>query len=545
MLSKALSSVSAAYITHSGHLITYTEVLRLEPERKNTERDEPDPEIAGTAVIMHRKGLKSGSVAVLLTILFVTVMAALSAIYEAADRKAAVSMAEAAFEIAGRSVLSCYDKELHDRYSLFAFEASEGTVEKRLKALADESLKTATVGRCSTESVSAEAAPFSLMYPENLMLQIREIGKKAALLNNAFDLFSMVSESGNAADISKKSKDDMERLEQEEADMKEAQRERRKEGGSSEEEIDFKEVDNMKSRMKGTADIFKNNKPSDKDGDIVLRNGRVRDNLPSVQAGCNNLFSQLTENAISDLISGGLTSLADDRLITEYADRYFRNKVEDKNIKDTFFKNETEYILYGNMSDKANSDSAYWAIFAARQFSNTAYLYTDSASRNATLAIAEGIAAGIQPLVLLVQAVIIEAWSAVESYNDMQNLYHGRGVPMVKTGETWMTDLDSVLSGSFSMVDDKYLPIPGKHIETYGKYLDMLLMTVSKNTKLYRIMDLIQINMKGAVRQDFMIADHYTGFIMSADVSKKSHASIAPASRADIRMTHTYIRAEK
>ena len=101
---------------------------------------------------------------------------------------------------------------------------------------------------------------------------------------------------------------------------------------------------------------------------------------------------------------------------------------------------------------------------------------------------------------------------------------------------------ESRLAGAFSMVDDRYITIPGNHIEKYGKYLDMLLMTVSKNTKLYRIMDLIQINMKGSVRQDFMIADHYTGFIMNADVSKKSHASIAPSSSADIRMTHTYIR---
>ena len=216
----------------------------MEPESKNNEKTVSDPEITGMTVYINRKGLKRGSVAVLLTILFVTLMAALSAIYEAADRKAAVSMAEAAFEIAGRSVLSCYDKELHDRYSLFAFEADERTVEKRLRELADESLKTAVVGTCSTESVSAEAAPFSLIYPDNLMLQIREIGKKAALLNNAFDVFTMVSQSGNAANISKQSKEDMERLEREEAEMKKAQREQNENGGEGE-EIDFKAVQFM------------------------------------------------------------------------------------------------------------------------------------------------------------------------------------------------------------------------------------------------------------------------------------------------------------
>ena len=109
----------------------------MEPERKNNGKNALDPENTGLTVKMNKRGLKRGSVAVLLTILFVTLMAALSAIYEAADRKAAVSMAEAAFEIAGRSVLSCYDKELHDRYSLFAFEADERTVEKRLKELDD------------------------------------------------------------------------------------------------------------------------------------------------------------------------------------------------------------------------------------------------------------------------------------------------------------------------------------------------------------------------------------------------------------------------
>lgn len=69
----------------------------------------------------------------------------------------------------------------------------------------------------------------------------------------------------------------------------------------------------------------------------------------------------------------------------------------------------------------------------------------------------------------------------------------------------------------------------------------MFLMIIKRDTKLYRIMDLIQINLKGTVREDFTFADHFTGFVLKSEIGKKSHAVGVRNSTADINMTHTYL----
>ena len=76
---------------------------------------------------------------------------------------------------------------------------------------------------------------------------------------------------------------------------------------------------------------------------------------------------------------------------------------------------------------------------------------------------------------------------------------------------------------------------------TYSRYLDLLLLTLERDTKMYRMMDLIQINLKGTVRGDFTMADHYTGFALKAEIRKKSHAVGVMNSSAEINMTHTYL----
>ena len=117
---------------------------------------------------------------VLLCILFISLTGALSITYEASERKAAVSIGEAAFDNAGRSVLACYDKELFERYGLFAFEGDEEKTEKRLEKLAKASMESTKIAGCKVNTVEAEQSAFCLADPDNLMLQIREITKRTA-----------------------------------------------------------------------------------------------------------------------------------------------------------------------------------------------------------------------------------------------------------------------------------------------------------------------------------------------------------------------------
>ena len=160
---------------------------------------------------------------------------------------------------------------------------------------------------------------------------------------------------------------------------------------------------------------------------------------------------------------------------------------------------------------------------------------TDSTKRTEAAELAEALTPG--PWAALTALIIITVWCSLESYNDLLNLSEGRGVPLIKTDETWMTDISGVTEG---LVTGKCIPIPGDSSMKYQNYLLFLLMTQNEKTTMLRTMDLIQINMKGSVREDFTISDHVTGFSVIAEVSKKSSSPYIGKTDFTISQLHTY-----
>ncbi len=494
---------------------------------------------------------RRGTAVVLLSILFVSLAAALCVIYEASDRKAAVSMAESAFELAGRSVLSAYDKELQERYGLFAIEESEESVGKRVKSLAGSSLEHSVMAKSYVDSVDIEETAYSLGSPDNLMMQISAMSESLALTESLRGLEDEFHTAGDRIEEQESTEDLLKRLEQEKEEAKKMLRDQAA-AAESEEGVDgestglsaqeterqIQNADKVQNQLKEQKKQYSAD-PEISSSGRTLRNGHVSDSLPSVSAGCKNRFAFSGAGKLRDLRRNGLGASSRDALFRlVYIEHYFGNALSEDGDS-TFFHNETEYILYGAMADEENYKKAYRAIFAIRTAVNTAYLYTDAEKRNAVLAAAEALTPGA--FAPLTQLLIMTAWSAAEARNDMQNLLHFKGVPVSKSSGTWMIDLDSVVNGS---LQDGYIEIPGSSRMTYDRYLDLLLMTLDSETQLYRIMDLIQINMKGAVRSDFTIADHMTGFELSASIRKESHAAGIPDSSSTIRMTHTYLKEE-
>ena len=178
-----------------------------------------------------------------------------------------------------------------------------------------------------------------------------------------------------------------------------------------------------------------------------------------------------------------------------------------------------------------------------------AYLLTDPEKKSEIMTVAEVLTPG--PWARLTQLLITTAWSSVEAVNDMMNLELHNSVPLIKSDKTWKTDLSVITGGISSTRSIKpmrrlramgYIELNEGNMK-YENYLRILLMTEDRNTKLYRIMDLIQINMKGSVRSDFLMEDHCAGFSFKADVSKKnlSRGFIKNNGDFTIDMSHTYV----
>ncbi len=101
----------------------------------------------------------------------------------------------------------------------------------------------------------------------------------------------------------------------------------------------------------------------------------------------------------------------------------------------------------------------------------------------------------------------------------MKNLEAGNRIPLMKSSATWKISLSSVRSGEFS---EGMIENDSRGGLSYGSYLKLLLLTEDTETKLLRMMDLIQINMKGSERKDFVLSNLFCGFIVRAQLEKRS-----------------------
>ncbi|MCI8283991.1 MAG: hypothetical protein HFE90_01795 [Firmicutes bacterium] len=491
-----------------------------------------------------RKNRKKGSAAVLLVIFFISVVAAISVIYEASERKAALSISELVFDMAGRTVLSCYDRALQQDYGIFAFECDDESLESRLKALAEGSLSRTSVPGCEVEETSVEKTAFSLFESKNFKFQIIEMMKKNKLNYDDMDCGAELREINRgfvkyknavrkAEELEEDAEEEMNRREELLAKNYKEDIKNADESAAKSVNNKFEELQDMHKRMKQFMENCQNNEIEEKDR--ILRNRKVMAVLPSKEAGIalNQAFSGEKETGIFKAAVDMENGNAEAVFIDEYIMKHFGHHMKTGD-KDTFFSNEVEYILYGGNSDLENYKKAYRAASAFRMSANISYIFNNSNKLEEISKAAFTLGSDFfQPYTEQLMAL---AWAAGETVNDMDNLKEGNCVPFIKTEDCWVTDLESVIAG----IRGEYKEISSVDSGKYEDYLRLLLSTLDMDTKIYRIMDLIQINLKGRERQEFLISDHYTGFSVKAVIKKKSRSAAVPSGRSRISVTHVY-----
>lgn len=280
----------------------------------------------------------------------------------------------------------------------------------------------------------------------------------------------------------------------------------------------------------------------DEEGRII--NDRVvLDTLPSGGAGGSISADTLTENAKSlgdeNNLRARITGAGAEFLLIQ---RCFDNHVTASDGKDHFFVNEWEYIIKGSTDDEVNYRSVRRRLFLARNALNLVSLYKDPVKVEAVISAAELITPG--PLGLLTQVLIAEAWAALETEADLQDLYTDGRVPVLKTPEQWKTGLGAVIDSddvrkklddeSKENLRENKSAIDGisrsirntaqiKEGLNYDEYLMIMILAMNGNTRLLRVMDLVQINMKYRYYRDFNLMEYYTGTRFTIDANGRSH----------------------
>lgn len=270
-----------------------------------------------------------------------------------------------------------------------------------------------------------------------------------------------------------------------------------------------------------------------------IANPVVLDTLPSDTGGSSIDFNSITSGAKFEQL---LNSAMDLGIETAFINKYMGSHVFAPDSKKGFMCNEFEYIIIGDNNDEENYKLCKIGLIAARQLSNSAYIFSDGKKMEVISSIAECVTPGLLGAVTTV--AIVEIWAGIETSKDMDTLLDGGRVPFIKTEATWETDIDSVLdSGDLqrNLDDESQAALSEKTDEiksmkgasgsdgnpsegqTYDEYLLAMMMLVNKDVRTRRIMDLVQINMKYWHCRDFNMDEYYTGVRYSISANGKSY----------------------
>ena len=268
--------------------------------------------------------IKGFTTVYLLMILSALVMAIVM-IINAASGAAARSEVESVCAMAGRSVLSEYQKELYDRYGIFALRADDAMLTRLSKFYINGSLITLkALVRPVAIKVQASAEAHPGLETAAFGKQVRRLAPGAALTK------------GNLLEYLKSLMGGPEEGSPEVPDS----------GGDGAEAI--KRAERELSREKGGAT-----------GNTISSRDSKR--LPSKLLGY--------PKRLSLLLSGGIFDLSFSAAIEdEYMMAVCSYALEKK--ENCYMEKEVEYILYGNLSDAANFKSVKLSLFALRMAVN-------------------------------------------------------------------------------------------------------------------------------------------------------------------------------
>lgn len=232
---------------------------------------------------------------------------------------------------------------------------------------------------------------------------------------------------------------------------------------------------------------------------LVVPKGRsISQKSLSVQG---NLYDECYQKELSDP-----STLADRLFVGEYGLKVFPNFLTGEEV-DNY---EAEYIIGGQKTDRGNLKAVVTQLLALREGSNLLFLLSDSQKRKEAQALASAIVGvtGIAPLVMALSFFILSVWALGESIGDVRQLLDGGKVPLFKTRETWNLSLSGLLDmGRTGSVESSGSSDWGF---SYEGYLKLLIFFQEPARKRYRMMDLIQMNVRKAERGFLMRQSVYS-----------------------------------
>ncbi len=442
-----------------------------------------------------------GAGSVFLCFMFMSLIIVVAVTTEIICEYAAKTTRSRTVELASRSVLSEYDTYLYDQYGIFAIATDEKTVESKAEkyvktTLGHSSEKVLDIVKLRLEQIEIDLKSFALIDLDNFEEQI----SKAVQYKIIEDTAKRISQVADAKQLVATKEDEAKRAEIAAKEWEKNQEDAEQTKPTNKPSIDIEQI--KKASENKAKEAIDDEAHSTK----ILKNEKIINALPSRLAG-------IRETAIN-LDVPKPSSIAINEYILKYCNYHLSNDDQ------SFFRNEAEYILFGNLSDEANYKGFKAEFMVMRTALNLAYIYKDNIMRQELFTLASSLTPG--PAVAITQLVLATAWAGAESAQDLKTIEGGNSVPLLKTKISWQISIENLLAGNLdgrSAANEEGLD--------YREYLRIFLYAADREVKLLRMMDIIQINMKGRFNSTFDIRDYYIGFEITAKADRKNFASIA------------------
>lgn len=435
-------------------------------------------------------------------------------VYEAAGGAAAASFAENVCLVSGRSVLSEFQPELFSLYGVFALRSRDGDLTDMASyyiskscegrgalsvALKSCELNTEKYPGLSTELFSEQIKRLGALCAAETVIDGLDIREQLRSLSEAEKSGSLIaSESLKSLDGLKDYTDAVPSYEDPETgEITEGKPE------SEEAKATRRQASELLRRYRSATDP-----PALIDEDIEgkMLSAEAASSLPSFELG--------KAGTLSVLLSGGLLSdPAAGYLIGEYIIASCSNRL--RLCDESALRCETEYILYGNRDDEKNRAAAGRAVWGIRFAADLAGILSDPEKMSEL----SSIAASAFSLIPLPVAVFILASTEAG----------------ISAGE----ELGSILDGGTVAV------IPAvPDFGDYEDYLRLLLFALDEDTKLARLMDMMQLKVCGVSGKSFAFRDYAYGFELDAEFEKPvrfaKFLGLEEKRYGRIVQTHTY-----
>ncbi len=184
---------------------------------------------------------------------------------------------------------------------------------------------------------------------------------------------------------------------------------------------------------------------------------------------------------------------------------------------------QLEYVLGGKDSDIENLKAVVHRLLFLREVSNVVYLLSDAAKTGeaATLATSICTAAGAPVLIEPLTYTLLFAWAYAEAVYDVKQLLAGGSIPLLKTAASWHYSLQGMLALESEQITPQNSVRVGDGLD-YEEYLRLFLAMESGTDKVYRMMDIAQMDVrKNSGFGQFRLSHCVDRLVMEATVGSK------------------------